>query len=253
MFNKQKFPKPFLYLLAIFGLIYVLGRLGALNWARRIAERSLVIPAKQALYDQQRRLKQKPDDCETAVKKEIAELKVQIASLAEENLQQKRLLSSPVPKNWQFLTGSVIGADNETLMISKGRQDGIKEGMVAVTGETYLGKAVKVSEGVSEIRLSSFFEEKLAVKIISENDKVISARGLLVGLGQGKMRVEQILAQEGVKVGDLVITTVEKGDLLIGEVEEVMEVKGEVFKTAQVVRLFNPEELTTIFLLRKTI
>lgn len=252
MFAKRNFPKPFFHLLVAFGLVYVFGRVGALNWAKRLAERSLVIPGKQAVYDWQRKLKKSPDNC-LASDKEIAELKAKIASLTEENLQQKRLLSAPVPKNWQFLGARVIDAANETLTIDRGRQDEVREGMVAIAGDTYLGKVVKVSEAVAEIRLPSFFEEKLAVKIVSADNRVIFGRGLLVGRGQGKMRVEQILAREGVKPKDLIMTTIEGGDLLVGEVEEIVEAKGEVFKTAQVKRLFNPEELTAIFLIRKRI
>jgi rod shape-determining protein MreC len=251
--SQSKFPKPFFYLLITFGLIYLLGRAGALNWAKRLAERSLIIPGKQAVYDWQRKLKKSSDTCDLAAEKEIAELKVKIASLTDENLQQKRLLSAPVPKNWQFLGGKVIEVANETLTIDRGKQDEVREGMVAVTEGTYLGKVVKVSEAVAEIRLPTFFEEKLAVKIVSADDQVIFGRGLLVGRGQGKMRVEQILSREEIKKGDLVITTIEGGDLLVGEVEEIIEAKGEVFKTVQVKRLISPEELTAIFLIRKRI
>jgi rod shape-determining protein MreC len=251
--SRSKFPKPFFYLLITFGLIYLLGRVGALNWAKRVVERSLVIPGKQAVYDWQRKLKKSSDTCDLAAEKELAELKAKIASLTDENLQQKRLLSAPVPKNWQFLGGKIIGVGNETLTIDRGRQDEVREGMVAVTEGTYLGKVVKVSEAVSEIRLPTYFEEKLAVKIVSASDNVIFGRGLLVGRGQGKMRVEQVLSREEIKTGDLVITAIEGGDLLVGEVEEIVETKGEVFKTAQVKRLVSPEELTAIFLIRKRI
>lgn len=253
MFPKHNFPKPFFYLLALLGFIYLLGRIGALNWSKRLVERSLVIPGKQALYDWQRKLKKSSENCELYSEREISELKVKIAELTEENLQQKRLLSAPIPKNWQFLGGKVIGLENETLMIDKGSEDGVREGMVAVVEGTYVGKVVKTSEAVSEIRLPTFFEEKMSVKIVSANDKVLSGRGLLIGRGQGKMRMEQILSREEVKAGDLVITTIEGGDLLIGEVEEVIEAKGEVFKNAQVKRVFSPEELTTVFLIRKRI
>jgi len=182
----------------------------------------------------------------------IAELKVQIASLTEENREQKRLLSSPLPRNWQFLTAKVIGLGDETLTIDQGRKEGVKEGMVVISGQTFLGKVVSLSEEMAQVRLPSFFEERLMVRIVAGKDSTgfPRARGLLVGRGQGKMRVEQILTSEEVSQGDLVITNLEGGDLLVGEVEEVMVVKGEVFKSAQVKRLFNPEELETVFLIK---
>jgi cell shape-determining protein MreC len=96
---------------------------------------------------------------------------------------------------------------------------------------------------MAQIRLPSFFEERLMVR-------AGGSLGLLIGRGQGKMRIEQILAAETVAKADLVMTNLEGGDLLVGEVEEVITAKGEVFKTAQVKRLFNPEELETIFLVK---
>lgn len=257
MFRK-KVPVQLYYLLAIFLVIFLMGLAGVLRPAQSFFERTLIIPAKQKAYDWQRFLKKDLQGCQLQDQRQIAELKAKIASLTEENLSQKRLLSAPLPKDWQFLPVKVIGVEDETLTLGLGAQDGVKEGMVAIFGETYLGKVTLVSEALCKVRLPSFLEEKLRVKFVSGGegaalsspDQVILGEGLSVGRGQGKTRVEQILSSEGVEKGNLVITNVQETNLLVGAVEEVVEKRGEVFKNASVKILYNPEELNTIFLIR---
>lgn len=205
----------------------------------------------QKLYDWQRAFKKSSASCQLKDEKELAQLKARIVSLTEENLRQKKLLGSPLPKNWQFLNAKVIGIGNEILTINVGREDGVRGGMVAVDGTTYVGKVKHLTERMAQISLPTSLDEKLAVKIVSSTDgNLVVGRGLTVGRGQGKMKVEQILSSEVVEKGCLVLVMVEEGDLLVGEIEEVVEQKGEVFKTASIKRLFNPDELETIFLIR---
>lgn len=257
MFRK-KVPVQLYYLLAIFLVIFLLGLAGVLRPLRGFFERTLIIPTKQKAYDWQRFLKKDLQGCQLQDERQIAELKAKIASLTEENLSQKRLLSAPLPKDWQFLLVKVIEVKDETLTLGLGAQDGVKEGMVAIFGETYLGKVTSVSEALCQIRLPSFPEEKLRVKFVSgepgaalsSSDKAILGEGLSVGRGQGKTRVEQILSSEKVEKENLVITNVQGTNLLVGAVEEVTEKRGEVFKNASVKILYNPEELNTIFLVR---
>lgn len=227
-----------------------LNYLGVFGPMRGLVEKWLVVPVKASVYTWQRRFHTDLNSCSLKNDKEAAELKAQIVSLQEENFQQRKLLSSPLPKNWQFLPVKVIGVDNEILTIAAGKRDGVSEGMVAVDGTTYLGKVTSVSENMAQISLPSYFEEKLVVKVASSSADPVVAKGLLIGRGQGSMRIDQILASELPAKGDVVLTSAEGGDLLVGEIEDVIVVQGEAFKTAQVKRLFNPEDLTTIFLVR---
>ncbi len=250
MFRRRRFPRPLLYLLLIFLLFWGLSSTGILRALRGWIEKTAVVPVREEVFAWRRFFKKDLSGCELKNERETAELKVKIASLIEENQEQKRLLSSPLPKNWQFLPVKVIGLTGEELTIGAGKSDGVAAGMAALWGETYLGKVTEVSERIAKIRLPSFFEERLVVSIVSAAEKNQLGQGLLVGWGEGRMKVEQILAAEKVEKGDLVMTNVEGGDLLVGEVEEAVYPKGEAFKSASVRRLYNPEELKTIFLIR---
>ncbi|HUV72003.1 MAG TPA: rod shape-determining protein MreC [Clostridia bacterium] len=249
--EKKRFPQSFVYLLFIFALLYLAGLLGIFRSLRKEVEKALVVPLKQEVYDWQRKFKTSPESCQLRNEQELAALKAKIALLDEENQEQKRLLSTPLPKGWQFLSAKVIGFENETLTINLGKANGVKEGMVAVWEDSYLGKVSQISEGLAKIKLPTFFEERLVVKVVGETEKEkFFGKGLLVGRGEGKMRIEQILSTEEVREGDLVLASVEGGELVVGKIEEVIESPGEVFKLAQVKRLFDPQELNTIFLIR---
>jgi len=245
---RHRISSQFISLAGIALLILVLGLTGIFRPLRKLVEKQLIIPLKEEIYDW-RRLRVAKEKTTVEDPKLVA-LKAELAVLREENTAQKRLLSAPLPKNWQFLPARVIEAKGETLTLNLGKSDGVAVGMVAVSGNLYLGRVAQVSEKMAKVNLASFFEEKLPVKILPAADGVPSAQGLLVGRGEGRMRVEQILASEKVAQGDLVMTNLEGGSLLVGEVEEEITLEGEVFKTAEVKRVFVPEELETIFLIR---
>lgn len=251
MFFKRQVFKPLLPLFFFFFFILVLGQLNLFRPVRGFLEKELIVPARERVYGLKRFFKKElPSlDCQRAK----AELLAKIALLTEENLAQKKLLSAPLPKNWQFMPVKVIGLQGEVLVIDRGSNDGVKAGMPAVLGETYLGKTAEVSPKMAKINLAAFYDAKLAVKILAAGERVLVGRGLLIGRGEGKMKAEQILSNEGLAKGQLVMTSFAEGDLLVGEIEEIALANGDLFQTALVKRLFNPEELNTIFLIKGSI
>ena len=242
----SKIPTQFLKVLAVLLIIFLIGLTGLFRPVRKLAEKSLVIPIRQKIYDWRSLGKKESVNSET---EEITKLKFQILSLEEENRQQKRLLSAPLPKDWQFLAVKVIGIENETLILSSGKDKNLKEGLVAVTEENYLGKIYLVSENTAIVRLPSFLDEKTAVSIISSKDGTVVGRGLLEGKAEGKMSVEQIFLSDNAQKGDFVKVSFLGGSLLAGTIDEVVEKKGEMFKSAIVKRNYNPQELGTIFII----
>lgn len=247
---RAKIPKKFYSLLIVLLVIFLLGLTGIFKPIRNLAEKKLIMPIRQKIFDWRLTNKKNLGDCTLAGEKEITELKTKIVFLEEENRQQKRLLSSPLPKAWKFQTVKVIGAENETLLISAGEQDNLKLGMMAITGDTYLGKVYQVSQSISKIHLPSFADEKMAVGIIDKENHSLTGRGLLVGKGEGGMRIDQIILSEKVKPQDIVRVEVLGSTLMVGVIEEMVERKGDMFKSALVKRLYNPAELETIFLIR---
>lgn len=247
---KRKIPYSIYYILAILLVLFFLDRIGAVRWTRRKVEAGLIIPAKENLFRWQRSLKKDLNGCALSGESQVAELKAKLLTLQKENEDQKRLLSLQLPKDWKFIEAKVIEVSGETLVLNAGKQNGVKEGMTLIFGNTYLGKVFSISENMSIVRLPSFLEEKsVAFVVLEGKDKVTVGRGLLVGIGEGKMRLEQIFLSENVKKNDLVQINSNGGDLLVGKIDEISEKQGEVFKGAMVKTLYNPEELGTVFLI----
>lgn len=250
MGEKRKIPQELFIVFAVCIILLILGLTGVFRPVRGLMEKTVVIPIKEKIYNWQRAFKKDLDGCQLKDENQIAELKTKIASLAEENLSQKKLLSAPLPKNWQFITTKVVGISNEELTINIGEADGVKVGQAGLFGSTYLGKVGEVSQSLAKIRLPSFIDDKMSVRIVSPDKELNIGKGLLIGKGTGKMKIEQIFSSEEVTSGNLVVVDVEGGNLLVGEVTEVTQNIGEPFKTAGVKLLYNPEELNTIFLIR---
>ncbi len=234
----------FLCLVFVFGL----DKVGLLKGIREWGERAWVIPLKQIVYDWERKFMRKEDGCVLEHERKIEELEGEILALKNENLAQKKMLSVVLPAEWQFLGARVLEVGGETLIIDKGKREGVKEGMVVLLEKNYLGKVGEVSESLSRVRLVTFLDERLVVRIFSPKNGGFVGRGLLKGRGLGEMRVEQVLFQEPVEVDDLVMVSVEGRDLLVGEVEEVLLSEEGVFKMAKVKRLWEPEKLLNVFI-----
>ncbi len=247
---KRKIPSTIYYIFILLLVLFLFDRIGAFKWIRRGVEKGLIIPIKESLFRWQRSLKKDLNGCGLSSESQIAELKMRILSLQKENEDQKRLLSLQLPKDWKFIEAKVIEVTNETLVLNAGRQNGVKEGMTLIFGNTYLGKVFSVSENMSIVHLPSFPEEKSVAFVVLEGEsRVTVGRGLLVGFGLGKMKLEQIFLTENIKTKDLVQINIEGGDLLVGKIDEIIEKKGEAFKSAAGKNLYNPEELGTVFLI----
>lgn len=250
MFRKKLFPPVIIYVFLTLLLLFLLGLTGILKPLRSFFEKRTIIPIRQKVYDWQRSLKKTGVDCNVENENIINQLKSEIFTLKEENKSKTKLLSSPLPKNWQFLDVKVIGLENETLFINKGSEDLVREGQVVIKDNLYLGKVTDIFPSMAKIKLPTYLDEKLMVKIIDETNGELLGRGLLTGKGLSLAGIQQILTTENVKKGNLVIAEVMDGDLLVGKVGDVLIQKDETFKTATVERMFNPESLETVFIIR---
>lgn len=239
MFGKRTLKKIYL-IVGVIAPIMVLVIIGVFGPLRSTAEK--------IIYGQ-RPVNDCSSSCQLKEERQIAELKTKIASLTEENLSQRKLLSAPVPKNWQFTTVQVSRVGEE-MTIQIGSEDGVQVGQTALFEDTYIGRISEVNLKTARIRLPSFFNEKLSIKIVSKDKSEILGKGLLIGKGAGRMIIEQIFSSEQVSVDDLVIIDREGGVLLVGKIKDVLWEKGEVFKSASVNLLYHPEEQRIVFLIR---
>lgn len=192
--------------------------------------------------------------------KQIVELQTQLRQLAidqnqlstclEENEHLKKLLGAPLPSGWKFKMARVVGV-SEKMRIDLGARDGVEEGMTVVVENIYLGQVVSSGERDSLVQLPTDLNSKIPVVVKKPGGTGIQARGLLIGQPGGKLLLDQVLQEEDIRQGDLVVTSGETGylpDLVIGRIDEVLQETAEVYKQAIVKPLVDYQDLRLVFL-----
>lgn len=232
------------FLFVFLSIVILIGDFfGFLKPLRGFLEEKLVIPVRTSL-----RPKARTESCSES-QAEILSLKTQIANLKEEIVSTRKLLGAPLPPDWKFKPVKVIGEGEDEIIIGEGETDGIKRQMVVVFSGVFLGKVNRVGQNMAKVRLLSSPDSKETAKIINKDSLGLAGKGLLLGKGKGKMEIKQILAEEEVAEDDLVVVSWDGFDLPAGRIKSIAWQKGEVFKTAEVVRDFNPRNLWTVFLI----
>lgn len=248
--NRQKNSKTFIFFLILSLLILLADYFGLLKPLKGFFEEKLVIPIRLRFTSKPLSpISLNPSEYCSNKDLEIAGLKTQIASLKEENTSLKKLLGAPLPPDLKYLPVKVIGGNEDEILIDKGEKDGVKKEMAAVAEGIFLGKVDELSQKIAKVKLLSSSESKEVVKIIGKESLNQVGKGLLIGKGEGKMEIRQILAEEEVLEGDLAVISSGGTDLPIGRVTSVTYKKGEVFKTCQVKREINIRTLGTVFLI----
>lgn len=251
MFSDRKNKNlPLFFFLILSFVLLLFDRLGFLKSARGFFETRLVIPLKSKFF-LTNKSKISPDVKSCQDKEvEILNLKSQIASLKEENLAARKLLGAPLPSNWQFSLAKVVSSGEDEMLIADAEEKVIKVGAGVIAQGVLLGEIESLISRVAKVRLISSPESRTVIKIIDKENFTLVGKGLLQGRGGGKMIAREILAEEEIKIGDLVVASVETVDLPVGEIMLVSYNKGDVFKTAEVKRILNPRSLETVFLIK---
>lgn len=251
--RKEKNKKIFLFLLASAVLIFIFDYFRVLSPVRGFGEKNLVIPVRtflSSLFLNSPTTGSKPvsEVCQDK-DREILKLTEEIAVLKEENLASRKLLGAPLPANWQFLPARILGGRGEEIIIDKGSQQGVILEMPAIVEGIFLGRVSQVSQNLARINPVFSSDFRQVVKIISQETGLLAGKGLLSGRGKQKMLIEEILAENEIKEGDLTAVSLWEGDLTVGRINRINYQKGEVFKSAEVESELNLDKLQTIFLI----
>jgi rod shape-determining protein MreC len=164
-----------------------------------------------------------------ALRQEVVQLQKEIGRYREAliaNARYKRLLEIKEDVGATVITADVVGVDLApwlaTITVDKGRKDGIKPGMVVMSGAGVVGQTMETSLHFSKVLLLSDYNSAVAA-LIQRN----RARGIIKGAGKGRCYLAYVEKVVDVEVGDKIITSgtdriFPKG-LLIGKVSYVTE------------------------------
>lgn len=258
-------------LLVLSGLLAVLDRADRLGRIRAGAEKPFVAgekrlwSAKVALGDLFSFVssRQRADQELLRVQGQLCQLafdQSRLATCEEENRQMRRLLGAPLPAGWQFVPARVLGT-GQGLRIGAGAGDGVKTGMMVVSQNVLVGRVKEAGEISAAVERPEDPGVKIPVVVkrpAGGEGEALQATGGVIGQGllfaqDGVFAVEQILQEEDVRTGDLVLTSGEAGwlpDLVFGVVEEVAGREAELYKSAQVKKLAG-DDLQVVFVVKK--
>ncbi len=103
------------------------------------------------------------------------------------------------------LTARVIGKDPafwfHTIIVDRGENDGVVEGMVALTSQGIVGQVIHTSRNYSKILLA--IAPSSAIDVIIQKNRV---RGILKGTGEDGYVLNYVLKNANVEKGDQVVT-----------------------------------------------
>ncbi len=192
-----------------------------------------------------------------ALRAENERLNAEVARLREDETRLQQLtqllqVKEAHPEE-QFLVANVFARDpsnvKEMIAIDRGKRDGVKEGMVAVTeGGSLVGSITRV------------YDDYAWATLITDPDSAVSAmvqesraQGVVSGSYSRRLTMEFLLQASTVNEGDMVLTSGIGGDfppgLIIGRVSAVASSRQEIFKDVTVEPLASLSRLETVLVL----
>ncbi len=161
------------------------------------------------------------------LKQEVARLRVEEASFAED-AQQGRRLQKLLEFKQQYVTSTVaaqvIGTSgserSHVLYLDKGSEDGLKPEMAVITPDGVVGKIRDVFPHTSQLLLIS--DPSSGAGVILATTRI---RGIVKGTAAGRVEIDNLTADSRIKVGEPVVTS--GGDLVfprglpVGTIESI--------------------------------
>jgi rod shape-determining protein MreC len=151
-----------------------------------------------------------------------------------------------------ILSAELIGRDTtpwfKTIIIDKGKADGIEKGFAVVVPEGIVGQVIHASYHYSKVLL--IIDSNSAVDALVQK---IRARGVVKGEPTGLCLFDYVLRKHEINVGDTVVSSGLDGvypkGLRIGRVSEVVKRNSDIFQEITVIPFVDFETLEEVLIL----
>jgi rod shape-determining protein MreC len=169
-------------------------------------------------------------------------------ALAERSQQLQKLLDLRERVNLPTTAADIIGLgaspDFQTVTISKGTNDGLKGDMAVLSPAGVVGRIVTPSTRASKVQL--LIDRNAAAGALVERSR---AQGVVLGTGEGTLRMEYVAELGDVQTGDTVVTSGVDGiypkGFVIGQVATV-ERRGGAYKIITVRPAVDARDLESV-------
>lgn len=166
----------------------------------------------------------------------------------------QKLLQFKKTINWPVLAAQVIGRDPtgwfKSVIIDKGKNSGLKVNMPVVNARGVVGRLVSVSPNYAKLLL--IIDQNSAVDCIIQRSR---DEGIVKGLTAKLCKLDYVVKTSDVIVGDKVVTSgldrVYPKGLPVGEVVEVLDIPGELFKDIKVQPMVDFSKLEELLVILK--
>jgi rod shape-determining protein MreC len=265
----KKKIKKIIYIIAVVGLLIFFHFSGILKPLENIILK-ILNPVLSGAYSISTGIRSKYNEQSSKINlnEKIKQLEMEIAQLTEknakleiieeENKTLRKDLSFLSQNKYKYVMSNIVSrgdlsdtADRtETIYIDKGLSEGITPGLAVVSGQgLIIGKIIEVKDNISKVYLTNNPKCKLAAAVLNETKTSGVTEGEL-GL---TVKMSFVPQAETIKVGDIIVTSglekmIPRG-LVIGKVAEVKKESNELWQTAMVEQLANPDNLIIVSVL----
>ncbi|MBW1981447.1 MAG: rod shape-determining protein MreC [Deltaproteobacteria bacterium] len=175
------------------------------------------------------------------LRQRLAELKAELNRLQEAELANQRLralLDFKQAMTTPLLPAEVVASDPsgwfQTVLIDKGRVDGVVRDLAVVNAAGLVGRVIGASRHHAKVLL--IIDRNSAVDSLVQRTR---SRGVLVGTGDGSCRLKYVRRNEEVRLGDEIISSGMDGvfpkGILLGRVDRVVRGDAGLFQEVEVI------------------
>jgi rod shape-determining protein MreC len=137
-----------------------------------------------------------------ALKLENQELKSDLAMADRVKALSQFAARTPSKMLAARIIGNLNGATNKVAFVDRGSTAGVQKGMAVVTADGIAGKVLEAYPTASQVLMVD--DPGFAAGVISQKNHV---RGILMGVGHGKCKVEFVQNEDKVEVGEVFYTS----------------------------------------------
>jgi len=171
------------------------------------------------------------------------------------NTRLRNLLNFQKEPNNRVVAAEVIGKDPsgwfKTVIIDKGKAEGLQKGLPVVLPQGIVGQVIEVSSHYSKVML--VIDRNSAVDALVQRSR---ARGIIKGASADQCRFEFVLRKHDVQIGDTVIASGLDGvypkGLRIGRVSDLSERKSDIFYDITVAPFVDYETLEEVLVILRS-
>ncbi len=192
------------------------------------------------------------------LRRQIEQMKIERAHLESDAAQAHRLQTLLAFKQSyisQTVAAQVIGSsgteNSRVITIDKGANDGVKKDMPVITPDGVVGKVAQVAGGSSQVLLIS--DPSWGVGALLEKSRL---QGIVKGTPSGEDRLQNILSDEKVEVGERILTS--GGDsifpkgLPLGTISEILP-RSDIWLNVAVKPAANLYQLEEVLVITKVV